>query len=286
MKNLIKIIYFIILSIITYSIVSYTHATVGGPTYIGNFSYNRDDSSIYYIKQSYSGKGCPPELVKISLTTQTISDVISCNQAERFIDDIQALNTEIEVITQNFKQLSQFNLKNNNIRIDLDFSNSERLDGITDDSIIKRNYIANVYQGDKKVGEFSISGCKLDQPFNFAGYSIPGLEKKIAIVSSRIGDCWEGGYIYENIYIINIVDKIDRTPVLGTGKNELEELKTNAGTLTVYPNKNDTNIVSSNTDNNQTPISNELSGNNNLALILMAIVILLVGIIIGNRFKK
>jgi hypothetical protein len=196
------------------------------------------------------------------------------------------LNTEIEVITQNFKQLSQFNLKNNNIRIDLDFSNSERLDGITDDSIIKRNYIANVYQGDKKVGEFSISGCKLDQPFNFAGYSIPGLEKKIAIVSSRIGDCWEGGYIYENIYIINIVDKIDRTPVLGTGKNELEELKTNAGTLTVYPNKNDTNIVSSNTDNNQTPISNELSGNNNLVLILMAIVILLVGIIIGNRFKK
>ncbi len=33
MKNLIKIIYFIILSIIPYSIASYTHATVGGPTY-------------------------------------------------------------------------------------------------------------------------------------------------------------------------------------------------------------------------------------------------------------
>ncbi len=157
---------------------------------------------------------------------------------------------------------------------------------ITDDSIIKRNYIAKVYQGDKKVGEFTISGCKSDQPFNFAGYSIPGLEKKIVIVSSTVGDCWEGGYVYENIHIINIIDKIDRTPVLGTGKNEVEALKTNSGTLTVYPNKDETSIVSSNTDNNQAPISNELSGNNNLVFILMAIVILLVGIIIGNRFKK
>lgn len=286
MKNLIKIIYFIVLSIIPYSIASYTYATVGGPTYIGNFSYNRDDSSIYYINQSYSGKGCPPELIKISLTTQTISDVISCNQAEQLTGGIQALNTEIEVITQNFKQLSQFNLTNNNIRIELDFSNSESVEDTVEDWIIKRNFIAKVYQGDKKVGEFAISGCKSDQPFNFAGYSIPGLEKRIAIVSSRIGDCWEGGYIYENIHIINIVDNIDRTPVLGTGKNELEVLKTNAGTLTVYPNKNETGVVSPNTDNNQTPISDNPSGNNNLVLILIAIVILLVGIITGNRFKK
>lgn len=213
-----------------------TYATVGGPTYIGSLKYNHADESIYFTSISESGRGCPPMLHKISLESEKTSIVISCEQGEAMFDnqgslrsDMSALYLEIQRLTSNAKDLTSISLPKNNINVDITFVREEKMEGW----VMRRHFVATVFEDNKKIDEFPLAGCSVDQPFTFAGYAIPGFEKKMILLASAKSDCFEGGYTGESLHVIGGVESIDKTQT-GSWKSERTPLIPHEGTLVVY----------------------------------------------------
>lgn len=256
-------------------------ATVGGPTYIGSFMYNNANESIYYIERSDGGRGCPPELKKVSLVSEKIDTVFSCSQGESlqgndYTNNYQLAMVEITKLTNGFKDLTPVSLTKNTIRIDVDFVKTETLDS-EPDWILKTHFLAKVYQNNKKIDEFQIAGCNLDQPFTFAGYAIPGFEKKIALLSSTKGNCFEGGYTIERLSIIGGVNVQDGTHT-GGYKSIETPLVPSESTLVVF--EHDTvDFTASST----VPTKNTSS---TTTLILLTFIGLVVGFLIRKSTSK
>ena len=260
-------------------------ATVGGPTFIHTFKYNPLDESVYYILNSESGRGCPPELMKLSLNSGKSQVVYSCSEGEKLrgddYDGISPVNIEINKIIQNFKDLTPINLKDNRISIDVSFVNYENISPeITE--IKNANFIASVYQDNKKIIDLPVSGCNLEQPFVFAGYAIPGFDKKIILLLSTKRDCWEGGYVYETLHVVGGVNNLDKT-YLNYYKGS-SALVPNEGTLVVFESEtinNDTKEVNNPTVPTETSNSNVI-----LYTILGSVLALSAGYLLGKKSGK
>ena len=210
-------------------------ATVGGPTFIHTFKYNPLNESVYYIQNNLNGRGCPPELIKLSLNSGKSQVVYSCSEGEKLMESGGSgylVNTEINKIIENFKSLTAINLKDNKISIDVSFIDYENLSPeITE--IKNANFTASVYQDNKKLVDFPVTGCNLEQPFVFAGYAIPGFEKKIILLLSTKRDCFEGGYIHEALHVVGGVNNLDKEYYPNSYK-EPSALVPNEGTLIVF----------------------------------------------------
>lgn len=238
-KNCFFSLFFLFL-VVSCAVVIFPHhasATVGGPTVLHGFTYNPTDESVYYIQNSFSGRGCPPILKKISLNSGNISDVYSCEQGEKDaykngVYDASLAMTEINKIINGFKPLSPISLKDNSLSIDVNFINSEK-SSYTPPEIIRSNFSALVYQDSKKVTDFTLTGCTTKQPFLFEGYAIPGFEKKIVLLSSTKGDCIEGGYTNETIHVVGGLRTIQKEFYTTTAKG-VSALVPHEGTLLVY----------------------------------------------------
>jgi len=283
-----KYILVIALALLIFSGVSVdrVQATVGGPTYIYDFKYNPIDESVYYTTVSESGRGCPPELMKISLVSGQSQVVFSCSDGEK-LSSASLVSSEINKITKDFKQLTQLNLKENNIVIDINFLNSENYSAEINE-LLKRNFSASVYQNNKKVTDFTISGCKMEQPFIFAGYAIPGFDKKIIILSSAISNCNEGGYIGETLSVVGGVDNLKKDYWSNMYKGP-SALVPNEGSLVVYEADKLADIKPVITpQGTEKPDSSNNSQNLNFYLIglLVVLVSILIGIILGRLFTK
>ncbi len=267
-------------------------ATIGGPTYIYDFKYNPKDESVYYTESDYGGRGCPPMLSKTSLATGVSQKVYSCDQGEKLYDGkdyevaIAEVRAQINAITQNFKNLVPISLKKNNIAIDLKFVRTENLNPEIDE--IKNSvFSATVYQGDKKLTEMEISGCNTEQPFTFAGYAVPGFDKKIVLLLSTKGDCFEGGYIDESLLVVGGLNSINRES-LNFYKSD-EALVPNEGTLTVYENES-VEVVNNGEVETPTETETEAEGEANMNLYIIfgvaALVLVVLGFVVGRMSKK
>jgi len=278
---------------------SYANATVGGPTTINTFTYNHADESVYYISRNSGGRGCPPVLNKLSLNSGKSDIVFSCSDGEDLMFknnyDYSAVSNKIADLTRGFKELTPINLKKNNIFVDVDFNRTEKYKEI--DDVLRTHFIASVYQDGIKITDLPIAGCNLDQPFTFAGYAIPGFNKKIVLLSSTKGDCFEGGYIYETLHMLGGVDNLDKTYAFGSYyKSGI--LIPNEATLVVYeqdsfepekipetaPNNSNENIVE---ENSEIDVENTSDKKTSTSTVLIALLIaVFAGIIIGRLFSK
>jgi len=260
-------------------LVGTVQATVGGPTFIYDLRYNPQDESVYYTKVSESGRGCPPELMKISLVSGQSQVVFSCSDGEKLTAssgyEFSLVAEEINKIVSNFNNLAQINLKKNKISIDVSFVDYKKY-GPETNEIQSANFIASVYQDNKKVIDLPITGCNLEQPFTFAGYAIPGFDKKIVLLLSTKGDCWEGGYTYESLYVVGGLDNLDKTSFSNDYKTA-SALTPNEGTLVVFEADKLSNTNNSNTLQNIYLYSIGL---------LAVLISVLVGIILGKLFAK
>lgn len=214
-------------------------ATVGGPSYVHSFTYNPANQSVYYIKNDMGGRGCPPELFKLSLETGVHTVVYSCEQAESSLSgegsqDPYYIQSEFAKITDGFKNLIPINLKKNKIAVDVAFIRSEFYEPGSSE-ILRREFSAVVYQGEKKISSVGVTGCSLDQPFVFAGYEIPGFQKKMILLLSAKDNCFEGGYIGERLSVLGGLDSVNRIDAPNAYKGE-SALIPNEGTLVVYEN--------------------------------------------------
>lgn len=224
-----------VLLIFSSVIASNAQATVGGPTFIYDFKYNPQDESVYYKKISESGRGCPPELMKLSLVSGGPETVYSCDDGEKLIQNggnFSDVNLAIDNIILNFKDLTAINLKDNGIFIDVNFIDYKKF-GFDPNDIELANFKAEVYQNNIKLIDFPVTGCNLKQPFTFMGYVIPGFDKKIALLLSTKGDCMEGGYIAETLHIVGGLENLNKIGIPNYYKNA-SALILNEGVLVVY----------------------------------------------------
>ncbi len=266
-------------------IANIAFATVGGPTFIHTFKYNPTDESIYYILNSEGGRGCPPELFKLSLNSGKSEVVYSCSEGEKLrgddYDGISPVDTEINKVIQNFKDLTPINLKDNGISIDVSFVNYENISPEIAE-VKNANFTASVYQDNKKITDFPVSGCNIEQPFVFAGYAIPGFEKKIVLLLSTKGDCWEGGYTYESLHVVGGVSNLDKTYLyFYKGSSALVP---NEGTLVVFESETINNKIEEVND----PILPTKTSNSNVILyaIFGAVLVLGIGYLLGKKAGK
>ncbi len=231
-------------------------ATVGGPIFINAFTYNPANESVYYIQRDGGGRGCPPELMKMSLVSGKSDVVFSCSQGEKIPgvsgkDVISLVNDEIDEIIKDFKPLTSINLKKHQILIDVNFINSEKY-GPESTEILRSNFTSTVYQNNQKIADLSITGCLQEQPFVFAGYAIPGFEKKIILLLSAKGDCGEGGYTKEKLHIVSNINNLNRVHSTNNYKGA-SALVVDEGTLVVFESDRIENKVT------DTPIQNTIT---------------------------
>lgn len=284
-----KLFYFLLpllLIVVSFGFISdIAKATVGGPTFIHTFTYNHENESVYYISKSFSGRGCPPELRKVSLNSGISEVVYSCNEGQ----GIGASNvaTEINKITNNFKNLQPINLHDNNISIDVDFVGYEKLEPESNESekfleqIQYANFIASVYKDDKKIIDLPIKGCNVKQPFIFGGYAIPGFEKKIVLLLSTKGDCFEGGYIYETLHVVGGVDNLDKAYLNNFYKTS-SALIPNEGALVVFESDNISRSTSLHNESIDTGLDvTQERGFSAVTLIIVGVVSLVIGLFVG-----
>jgi hypothetical protein len=294
-KNIFSVFIFIIISTL---IPSSANATVGGPTTINDFKYNHADESIYYIVNSYSGRGCPPMLYKMGLVSKQIEVVYSCDEGEEFTTNNPkaSIYSQFNEITGNFKYLPTINLKNNDISIDVNYIG----EGNTNPVGMSKKVKVVVYQNEKKIDEFETTACNLEQPFIFEGYEIPGFEKKIMLLMSAKRDCFEGGYVVESLHVINGINGINRTGRTNLYKGN-DILSPDESSLIVFEKyssvKND-NAVKQPAEIKTDENTNEQLGdvdtepteekeNNNLIILATALVSIALGIFLGKVvFKK
>lgn len=282
-----KTIIYSLFAVSIFTFASSTHATVGGPTYIGDFHYNRSDESIYYQVNEQSGRGCPTLLYKMSLENRTVTPVIECDQADAIVnastdqqDRYFGLRTTYADMLDAMKQLSPISLTQSNISIDVEYVSESTLGTGTDSFVSHRNFIANVYQSDTKVDSFEITGCSLNQPFVFLGFAIPGFEKKIIILSSTKSDCFEGGYNREKIHVVSNVSNINKD-YINVYKTHYEGLEVSEYTPIVFE-KDSTIIGTPVSPTNSTPVDVD---SNHMVIALTAVIMLVLGFIVG-RFKR
>ncbi len=284
------------------------HATVGGPTTISDFKYNPEDESIYYVVTDDNGKGCPPMLYKIGLLSEQSESVYSCDMGFAFRAENQNLSvySEFQIITEGFKPLSPINLTKNNIVIDVAYTG----EGETNPVGISKEVTISVYQNGNKIDSFNATACNLEQPFNFQGYSIPGFEKKIALLLSAKRNCFEGGYIGETLHIINNISNLNKN-TSGTSGNFYKTeapLYPNENSLTVFTNSaakeitieeiniqkmpeapNEVELPSVKADPETNTARNENTSTSNQTTLLTIIAVLLAliaGILIGKMAQK
>ncbi len=266
-------------------------ATVGGPTFIYDFKYNPSNESVYYNLFSESGRGCPPMLMKMSLNSGKTDTVFSCDDGEKLSRDnsypfYNSVHEAINKITGAFKNLTPVNLKKNKISVDISFVNYKNI--APDVPEIKNaNFTASVYQDGKKIADFPISGCNLEQPFVFAGYAIPGFDKKIVLLSSAKGDCWEGGYISENLHIVPGVDKLDKAYLSNFYKGP-SALIPNEGTLVVFESES-VDVERDGTGNLNPVAENNYNSKNSGAIpyaVIGVVLALGLGYFLGRKTKK
>jgi hypothetical protein len=213
--------------------------------------------------------------------------VYSCDQGEKLYDGkdydaaIAEVRSEINAITQNFKNLVLISLKKNNISIDLKFVRTEKMSPEIDE-IRNSVFKASIFKDGKKITEAEISGCNTEQPFTFAGYAVPGFDKKIVLLLSTKGDCFEGGYIDESLLVVGGLNSINKES-LNFYKSD-QALVPNEGTLTVY--EGDSVNVGGETP--EAPLETPEKPKINMSFLLPTVAVLLMaaGFLIGWVSKK
>jgi hypothetical protein len=252
-------------------------ATVGGPTYISSIAFNTKDNSVYYQVHDYGGKGCPVILHKIDLTTLKDSEVKSCDQVleEYFFPegDTGKYNQFISDIYQNFSYLGSINLKKNNVDVQVEFISEHIEDGYT----LWTEFRANIIQDNKEIAKINFQGCSKDQPHVFEGYMIPN-SNAMAILISNKGDCFEGGYVEENLQVIKGIKYYD-TNIVRSIKDE-SATEPNLANMVVYATLNDIE----NNDNVSVPQKNPAA--NVVLLVATFAVGIMLGYVVGRKSSR
>lgn len=252
-------------------------ATVGGPSYISEIRLNTSSDSVYYVKNDYGGKGCPPIIHAVNLATTQDVEVKTCDQAfKEFFSGENGDEKYRQFIMDTYKDflyLGSISLKKNHIDVRVNFL-SEHIEG---GETYWSDFEAIVTQDNKEVAKINFRGCDKDQPHVFEGYMVPD-SGAMALVISNKGDCFEGGYIYESLYLIKSMKYYD-TKIVRSYKTE-SATEPNSGNMVVFADSDDTK---DNNDGTETPVEEKTSANQIILLLTPLVVGIILGYVIGKK---
>lgn len=254
-------------------------ATVGGPTYISQLATDEGSVNLYYIVNDNGGRGCPPIIHKTTIANGNDVEVKTCNEIEATSgSSYSAYNAFVADTYADLHYLSSVSLAKNHITIRIE-KTGENLDG---EYRLWTDFRATISQDGKELAKIPFRGCSPDQPHVFEGYMIPSTgvvaSDAMALLISNKGDCFEGGYVRENLHIVKGVKYLDTTPVRTFKRAEATE--PNTGNAVVYVG------ATGGVDVNEpppgvftdTPMMREI-----LALLAVLIVGVVVGFLVGKR---
>lgn len=252
-------------------------ATVGGPIYVPAIAFSKVENSVYYLRDDHGGRGCPPIIVKLDLATNTEKEVKSCEEVFNSYDENNTYTgAYVKFIHETFKgleYLGRVSLLSNKINVSFNFVSEEKPDG----ELYWTSFKAIVSQNQKIKTQFNIRGCEKNQEFINEGYIIPD-SNSLVLLTSRIGDCFEGGYVYEEV---NLVKDIDTTyfdyNIIGL-RNQLPEIKENIPTTSPTPTPTPTVNI--------TPLTPQVSKNNLVYIIVGFVGVFALGFVAGKKLFR
>lgn len=206
-------------------------ATVGGPSYISRIVYDSQNNTVYYLENDYGGRGCPPIIHRLDLITKATTEIKSCDDifSNNYDSMMPEYNQLIQDTFQNFPSLHSVSLKKNNISAGVDVV-SKKINN-EENFLESTTFNMKIEQDGVEKANFKFNGCSTDQPNILEGYLVPDSNIMIMLLS-RIGDCYEGGYVYENVYIVEGINYRDKNAIRFA--KEDAALVLNAGDLVVY----------------------------------------------------
>lgn len=206
-------------------------ATVGGPTYLSQIAYKASDKSLIYLENSSDGRGCPPIIHSISLSTLKDTQIKTCDEIfQQFSPNLNGEDKYLQFISdtyENLPYLSSVSLKKNNLNVRVEFLDEHVENGEKNWS----EFHAVLTQDNKEVGTINFRGCSKDQPHIFEGYMIPNTDAMAVVISNK-GDCFEGGYVRESLSIVKGIKYYNTDTVRGFKEKSATE--PNIGNLVVY----------------------------------------------------
>jgi len=202
----------VIVAVFSLSILSTVHATVGGETLIQSILYSPSNSQqIIYKVQNYGGKGCPPEIFSFSTQTGVSTALISCNDADG-TSQTKFNSISEDTLSQYPNLLRHIDLSKNKISARLTLVAEQEVDEASQ-NFGRADFHLDVFQnGEKKTG-INYSGCSKDQVHIVEGYIVPNKNWMALLVSTK-GDCFEGGYASENLYLVPNITLYNQAPLL------------------------------------------------------------------------
>lgn len=206
-------------------------ATTGGPTYISSIAFNKADNSVYYTVHDNGGRGCPPIVNKINISTLARSEIKSCDQLESgdpySEEGMKIYSQFIHDTYQGLPYLWSVSLKKNNIDVEVKLLSEQS----EEDFIYWSEFQATLTQDGKELGKINFRGCAKDQPHVFEGYMIPGTNAMAMLISNK-GDCFEYGYIKETLHVIKGINYYNKDVVRSFKEESATE--PNSGNMVVY----------------------------------------------------
>ncbi len=187
-----------------------SEATVGGPIYISNIQGKNGSTEIIYEINSYSGRGCRPTIVTQDAITGIKKELLSCNESEKLSDNDFLI--EEEVLLSGYPTvLDRIDLNKNKISAVITSAIEEKYDA-SKGNFGGTDFSVDIYQDSVKKATITYKGCKPNQPQVINGYRMLN-NKGIVFVVSTIGDCFEGGYTEQRVYIVNDIAILDSKPL-------------------------------------------------------------------------
>lgn len=201
------------------------HGTVGGPTLIESLQYSSaSKQNIIYQLQSYSGKGCPEEIYSLNVATGAKQGLITCNDPD--FANPSAYNSKLESLLAQYPSLLRhLDLSKNKITGQVTVTGEKKFEpeagyfGGTD-------FRLDIFQDRILKGSATYSGCSRDQIHIVEGHVIPNYNSLIVLVSTK-GDCFEGGYANEKLYVISNITLYDQAPLPLKGEKAATNAKGN-----------------------------------------------------------
>lgn len=263
-------------------------ATVGGPKYISQIAYDASNKSIYYIENNYGGKGCPPVIHSVNIIENQDIQVKNCDEIlQEYFRNYNEVSDQkyrqfISDFYGNLSYIGSVSLKKNNITVNVD-APSERVE--TGEKYWTE-FRATIIQDNEEIAKINFRGCDKEQPHIFEGYRIPNSDVMAILVSNK-GDCFEGGYVMESLYLVRGVKYYD-TNIVRNFK-EVSATEPNLGNMTIYVSSKDvTGYDDINASTNTQPTQTTPTRQKNLVVtaILFGTVIFFAGMLLGYLIGK
>ncbi|MDP3993611.1 MAG: hypothetical protein Q8P75_01345 [bacterium] len=191
------------------------------------------------------------------------SEVKSCDQfLQEFSyteEGMQKYSQFIADTYQNLSYLGSVSLKKNNINVQVEFLSEHIEDGYT----FWSEFRAILTQDNKEVAKVDFRGCANEQPHIFEGYMIRNSDAMAILISNK-GDCFEGGYVKEDLRIIKGIKYYD-TNIVRSIKEE-SATEPNLANIIVYAAADDT-------ENNDKTLAPQKSSTANIVLLVVTFIL-------------